>query len=71
MKRLIGALAVAASITVKSNRFNGRIRLHGGPMLHLIGRFSGGKVSGTFTGTTKPGSARCAIPKTSFSAKLG
>jgi hypothetical protein len=62
---------VPAKIKITGNRFNGKVILHGGPMLHLIGRFSGRKVSGTFTGTTKPGSARCAIPKTSFSAKLG
>ncbi|HEY3773297.1 MAG TPA: hypothetical protein VGL69_09900 [Solirubrobacteraceae bacterium] len=62
---------VPAKIKVTDNRFNGKILLRGGPMLHLIGRFSGRKVSGSFTGTTKPGSSNCAIPKTTFSAKRG
>ncbi|HTU28515.1 MAG TPA: hypothetical protein VMF07_03980 [Solirubrobacteraceae bacterium] len=62
---------VPAKIKITANRFNGKILLRGGPMLHLIGRFSGQKVSGTFTGTTKPGSSNCAIPKTTFSAKRG
>jgi hypothetical protein len=62
---------VPAKIKITDNRFNGKIVLRGGPMLHLVGRFSGRRVSGTFTGTTKPGSADCSIPKTSFSAKLG
>jgi hypothetical protein len=69
---LVDTRGVRAAIKIKHNRFNGRIPTLGGGMLHLIGQFKGRRVSGTFTGRTKGGSASCAvIPKNTFSAKLG
>jgi hypothetical protein len=68
---LDGLHGIRTSIKISDDRFNGRVTIRTGGGLHLIGRFSGRRVTGTFTGMTKGGSESCAkIPRTSFSANL-